>query len=39
MEIRGELLKHLASLKEKYDIKQEDIEKIINLVYEMITKK
>lgn len=32
----GELLKHLASIKEKYNMEQKDIEKIINLIYEMV---
>lgn len=32
----GELLKYLASIKEKYNMEQKDIEKIINLIYEMV---
>lgn len=31
-----ELLKYLASIKEKYNMEQKDIEKIINLIYEMV---
>ena len=32
----GELLKYLASIKEKYNMEQKDIDEIINLIYEMI---
>ena len=32
----GELLKYLASLKEKYNMEQEDTDKIIDLISDMI---
>lgn len=31
-----ELLKHLGSIKEKYNMEQKDIDEIINLIYEMV---
>lgn len=33
----GELLKYLASIKEKYNMEQEDTDKIIELVSDMVT--
>ena len=32
----GELLKHLASIKEKYNMEQKDTDKIIALVSDMV---
>ncbi|PLV54693.1 hypothetical protein [Brachyspira pilosicoli] len=32
----GELLKYLASIKEKYNMEQKDIDEAINLIYEMV---
>lgn len=32
----GELLKYLASIKEKYNMEQKDIDEVINLIYEMV---
>lgn len=32
----GELLKYLASIKEKYNMEQKDIDEVINLIYEVI---
>lgn len=31
-----ELLKYLASIKEKYNMEQKDIDEVINLIYEMV---
>ena len=32
----GELLKYVASIKEKYNMEQKDIDEVINLIYEMV---
>lgn len=36
MEIGGKILKHLASLKEKYNMEQEDIDEMIILISDLI---